>query len=260
MSTRHHLTDEQFEDIIKGIDVVPSHLEQCPDCRDRLAEKRALAARLNSAFASIKPDGNLAARIRDRLDLTAPSSQHGEPVRIITKLWPVLATAAAVLIVAVPLSLYFATPSAADAAQEELASIHKHNIKQVNEFYAEADPEKLTEYFKDKLGFSPALPCIGKGMEMLGCCVAHFKGRVVGSYVVDTPKGTISVIVVTDTPKKIGMNRMAGKAGDRQIFWKGSFARCKMVTVRLGDYSYCAVGEIPHNELKDLLSRLLLDG
>jgi len=255
----NHLTDEQFEDIIKGIDVVPSHLEQCPDCSDRLAEKRALAARLNSAFASIKPDANLAARIRDQLDLAEVPQEHGEPMGILRKLWPVLATAAAIMIVAVPLSLYFAAPSAADAAQEELASIHKHNIKQVNEFYAEADPEKLAEYFKDKLGFSPALPCIGKGMEMLGCCMAHFKGRVVGSYVVDTPKGTISVIVVTDTPKKIGMNRMAPKAGDRQRFWKGSFARCKMVTVRLGDYSYSAVGEISHNQLKDLLNRLLPD-
>lgn len=255
----NHLTDEQFEDVIKGIDVVPSHLEQCPDCSDRLAEKRALVARLNSAFASIRPDANLAARISDRLDLAANSSGHGESVGIIAKLWPVLATAAAIMIVAVPISLYFVTPSTANAAQEELASIHKHNIKQVNEFYAEADPEKLAGYFKEKLGFSPALPCVGKGMEMLGCCVAHFKGRVVGSYVVDTPKGAISVIVVTDTPKTIGMNRMVGKPGDQQTFWKGSFARCKMVTVRLGDYSYCAVGEISHNELKDLLSRLLPD-
>ena len=253
----NHLTDEQFEDIIKGIDVAPSHLDQCPQCSDRLAEKRALAARLNSAFASIKPDDNLAARISDQLERTAASSLHGESVGILAKLWPVLATAAAIMIVAVPLSLYFAAPSAADAAQEELASIHKHNIEQVNEFYAEADPEKLAEYFKDKLGFSPALPCIGQGMEMMGCCVAHFKGRVVASYVVNTPKGPISVIVVTDTPKTIGMNRMAGKAGDRQRFWKGSFARCKMVTVRLGDYSYCAVGEISHNQLKELLSRLL---
>jgi len=252
----NHLTDEQFEDIIQGDSIDASHLQQCPECSNRLAEKRALAERLNLAFTSIKPDSDLADRIRDQLDPTVPSARR-ESVGIIKTLWPILATAAAILIVAVPLSLYFAAPSTAGAAQEQLVNIHKHNIQQANEFYTEADPEKLAQYFKEKLGFSPALPCVGQGMEMLGCCVAHFKGRVVGSYVVDTPKGPVSVIVVTDTPKTIGMTRMARKAGDKQKFWKGSFAKCKMVTVRLGDYSYCAVGEISHDQLREFLSRLL---
>jgi hypothetical protein len=30
-----------------------------------------------------------------------------------------------------------------------------------------------------------------------------------------------------------------------------------MVTVRLGDYSYCAVGEISHEYLTELLSQLI---
>jgi hypothetical protein len=72
----------------------------------------------------------------------------------------------------------------------------------------------------------------------------------------------ISIIVVTDTPKEIAMRRMPKQKGYGQSFWKSSYAQCNMVTVRLGDYSYCAIGEISeisHKYLKDLLNRLLPD-
>jgi len=70
-------------------------------------------------------------------------------------------------------------------------------------------------------------------------------------------KALISIIVVTDTPKSIGMSRMLERTRSGQTCWKASFARCSMVTVRLGDYSYCAVAEISHKYLLELISRLL---
>jgi hypothetical protein len=140
--------------------------------------------------------------------------------------------------------------------------IHQQNLGSHREFYNDADPEKVAEYFKDKLGFAPAFPCTGQGMAIRGCCIAHFKGQIVGSYVVDTPKGIISIIVVTDTPRQMGMTSMSEKAGYNQNLWKSSYAQCNMVTVRLGGYSYCAIGEISkisHEYLRDLFSRLLPD-
>ncbi len=261
-----HLTDEQFEDIMQGKDINLTHLDQCRDCRDRLAEKQAIAARLRSAFTSVQADADIANRIRGRINQsfetadTVESVQHTWTARLHHKLWPALAVAAAILVVLVPLSLFFSSPSAAKAAQAELVRIHRHNLSPHREFYNNADPEKVAEYFRDKLGFTPVFPRTGQGMAIRGCCIAHFKGQIVGSYVVDTPRGIISVIVVTDTPKEMGMTHMPEKAGYEQSFWESSYAQCNMVTVRLGDYSYCAIGEISessHKYLGDFLSRLL---
>ena len=262
----NHLTNEQLEDIMQGHDIDLTHLNQCQDCRDRLAEKQAIAARLHSAFASVKADAGLADRIRCQINQssetaeTVKSIQHTWSTRLHHKLWPALAAAAAIFVVFIPLSFYVLTPSAAKAARAELVMIHQQNLSPHREFYNNTDPEKLTEYFKDKLGFVPAFPCTGQGMEIRGCCIAHFKGQIVGSYVVDTPRGIISIIIVTDTPKQMGMTRMPKKKGYEQSLWKSSYAQCNMVTVRLNGNSYCAIGEISkisHKYLKDLLSRLL---
>jgi hypothetical protein len=163
--------------------------------------------------------------------------------------------AAAILIIVVPLSVYFGTPSAARAAHAELVKIHNHNLSPGHEFYSEAEPEKLAEYFKDKLGFNPRLPESSRGLALRGCCVRHFRGQVVGSYVVETPEGVMSIVVVTDKPESLGIKSKFRKG--QYTYWKSSFAKCDMVTVRIGDYSYCAVGEISHEYLTELLSQLL---
>ena len=259
----NHITDEQFEDILQGEETDLAHLRQCQDCRDRLAEKKAIAERLRSAFGSVQAGPELADRISHKLNTTITAAMSDKPVKRVSlsrhrrQLWPAFAAAATILIVLVPLSLYFAAPSAAKAAQAELVGIHQENLGPDREFFSDAEPEKLAEYFKSELGFSPALPCTGHRMAIRGCCVAHFRERIVGSYVVDTPQGVISIIVVTDTPKSIGMSRMLERTRSGQTYWKASFARCSMVTVRLGDYSYCAVGEISHKYLLELISRLL---
>jgi hypothetical protein len=73
--------------------------------------------------------------------------------------------------------------------------------------------------------------------------------------VVDTPQGVMSVIVVTDEPHTLGMSsRFEYK---EQTFYKSSFAKCDMVATRLGDFSYCAVGEISHEFLTELLVQLI---
>jgi len=253
-----HLTDEQFEDIMQGEDIDLTHLRQCRDCQNRLAEKQAVAARLRSAFSSVQPGQNLAKKIHRRINATAEVTMTFQRTwlnRRSRQLWPVLAAAAAILIVLVPLSLYFGAPSAASAAQAELVKIHEHNLSPDHEFYSEAEPEKLAEYFKDKLGFNLRLPEPGHGMALRGCCVRHFRGQVVGSYVVDTPEGVMSVVVVTDKPESLGIKGKFKKG--RHTYWKSSIAKCDMVSVRIGDYSYCAVGEISHEYLTELLSRLL---
>ena len=259
-----HLTDEQLEEVMRGSPpkAGPEHLEHCDECKERLAEKEALADRLRSAFATIKPEEGLAERIREQLNVGSSPSEHAHTIRLFNirsrrRDWSAIAAAAAVLIIGIPLVIYLAKPSSAAAAQAALVKIHENNLSVKHEFYSEADPEKLAEYFKGKLGFSPSMPRPGRGLALRGCCVAHFRGEVVGSYVVDTPEGVMSIVVVTDRPQSLGMGGRFERGG--WIFWKSSFAKCEMVTVRLGDYSYCAVGEISHKYLTELLARLLPD-
>lgn len=255
-----HLTDEQFEDIIQGVMVKPEHFNQCDQCKKKLAEKQALAVRLRSAFAAVKPSENLAERINQRLNTSSTQRTNIRQLlgfRRHWRGWLAVASSAAALIILVPFVIYMTKPSAVDAAQAELARIHHHNLSANNEFYSQADPEKLAEYFKDKLGFSPTMPQPGQGLALRGCCVRHFRGKIVGSYVVETPEGIMSIVVVTDHPQTLGMGQKFQHS--QYTFWKSSFARCKMVTVQLGDYSYCVVGEISHSYLIALLDKLLPD-
>jgi len=252
----NHLTDEQFEDIIQGVLPEPEHLADCGRCRDLLAQKRAIANRLRSAFASVKADERLAKNIRAQLTVEAVPKRAQfvnrlSNIRLQKIAWPVVA---AVIAAGILLSVYLMTPTSAMAA---LVKIHKHNLSAEHEFYSEADPEKLAEYFKNKLGFSPSMPRPGQGLALRGCCVRHFRGQIVGSYVVETPEGVMSVVVVTDRPESLGMAQRFQHG--QHTFWKSSFAKCDMVSVRLGQLTYCAVGEVSHPYLTELLTKLLPD-
>ncbi len=208
-----HLTDEQFEDVVQGLAPEPAHLAECPACRDRLAERRAVRDRLRSAMASVRPDAALAERIR-RATETARAVPTAAPAKRLAHrplprlAWASLA-AAAVILIAVTTILYLTAPN---SAQAELVRIHTANLSASPGFYAEADPAKLAEYLKTELGFQPAAPQLGQGMAMRGCCVAHFQGHAVGSYVVKTPRGSLSIIVVPQTPAQLGMDpRVPGR-------------------------------------------------
>ena len=256
----NHLSDEQLEEIIQGKESPSAHLEYCAECRGRLAEKEALARRLRSAFVSIKAGEVLAGRIRQQLNVgSMPAENTGSrrllSIRFHWRDWSAVAAVAAVLIIAIVFVFQVAIPPAAMAAKAALVKIHEHNLSEKHEFYSEADPEKLAEYFKNKLGFSPSMPRLEQGMALRGCCVVHFRGQIVGSYVVETPEGVMSIVVVTDRPESLGMGQKFQHG--EYTFWKSSFAKCDMVSVRLGDYTYCAVGEISHKYLTELLSRLM---
>ena len=237
------------------------HLATCRKCRDRIAARQALARRLRSAFASVHTGDDLKACVGRQLR-TAPGPERGLAasarsgrLKTLRRHWRGLTAAAAVLLVALPLYLYFSSPVSLQAVQEELVDIHTHNLSDHREFFSDADPQRLAEYMRSQLGFTPSFPALGQGMKLRGCCVAHFRNRPVGSYVVDTLRGFISVIVVAESPQDLGMTRFQGNPDG--IRWTGSYARCNMATIAVDQLSYCAVGEVPHKTLMELLELLL---
>ena len=249
-----------MEDIFHGRVPEPEHLGECEQCKNRLNERKALAGRLRRAFSSVKPGADLVKAIRSQFGYDSTTHVRRFVFKGIFEkhinriLMP--AAAAMILLMISIFGIYSLQPDPAMAAKAQLIKIHEHNLSPGKEFHAEAEPAKLAAYFKDKLGFSPTIPKLGSGMSLRGCCVRHFNEEIVGSYVVDTPKGVMSMIIVTDSPESLGMAEKAQMDG--QVIWKSSFAKCNMVTVRLGGYSYCAVGEISYDYLIDLLSRLMM--
>lgn len=256
----NHLTNEQLEQMLQGIDDHSDHLKDCENCRARLEEKKAIADRLRTAFENVSPKEELIQAIKRQINMqSVPSWQRRTKnllgFRAHWKGWTAAVSALAALLIMAPIFLDLTDPSSAMAAQAELVRIHEHNLSGEHEFYSESDPEKLADYFKEKLGFNPRMPDTGHGLALRGCCVRHFQEQVVGSYVVDTPEGVMSIVVVTDDPELFGIDGKFELGG--YTYFKSSFAKCDMVTVRIGDYSYCAVGEVSHNYLTELLSRLL---
>ena len=259
-----HLTEEQFEDILGGTLEAHAHLEQCAACHKRLTEKEALAGRLREAFATVKVSPDFAEQLRNQIQ---ERSKPAQSIKLSDKrglqhwrnrILSGLAAAAVLMIVMIPVGIYVTDAKQAQAAQKALVDIHDmHMNPPEGGLFENDDPEQLAVYLKEQLGFRPRFPILGQGLKIRGCCVDHFQGDTVGSYVVDTPSGVISIIVVTDTPKELGMKKMNLSTESQYTFWKSSYAHCHMVTVRLDEYSYCAVGEIEHQPLYDILRRLL---
>jgi len=257
-----HLSDEQFEDVLAGSAPEPDHLAQCELCKAQLVERRALRSRLRSVFATVHASADLVERIRSNVQRSTTISESTairptKPRILQFSRWAIpLAAAAAVVLIAIPGFLFLTRPEPAMAAHAELYRIHQHSLSPHTELYSDADPESLAGFLKDKLGFKPAFPPrLGAGMSLRGCCITHFRDKPVGSYVVDTPQGVISIIVVTETPDSLGMKEALRRGN--HTYMAGSFAKCNMVTSELGGYTYCAVGEVPRELLADLLEQLV---
>ncbi len=254
-----HLTDEQLDVILQG-DGDDEHVARCPQCSARLAERQAVADRLRSAFGSVRASDELTEKIR-RSVAVDQSATPGPPRRAHVRRGPFrwlmpLTAAAVVMLGALAAVLFLPTPeSASAAAREELFNIHQHGLSPHTELYTDDEPHRLAEFLKNELGFEVAVPKLEAGMSLRGCCVTHFRDKPVGSYVVDTPRSVISVIVVTETLQSLGLTEGPTRGG--RLYGVGSFAKCSMVSVKLNGYTYCAVGEVPHDYLIDLLEQLV---
>lgn len=257
-----HLNDEQLESALQDPATQAEHLEGCSECQRRLEELQAVRQRLQTAFASVQTPPSLSKRIeaalRDGPDsaMSAVKAVSRQPMalRFRRYSWH-MAAAAALILAAVPLFVYFAQPSPAQAAQQELVNIHRHNLAGSHGFYSEDEPAKLAHYFKDQLGFEPAMPKLNQGMAIRGCCTARFNEKIVGSYVVDTPHGVVSIIVISDSPEAVGLSRQDGRDG--KPIWTGHMTLCNMAAVRMGGLTYTAVSEIPQDSLIQLLGMLV---
>ena len=253
------LSDEQLEDIIRGRVQAPEEMD--PRDSRRVAEMRAVRDRLRSAMASVQMDEPAAERIRRAVRDAAsageqsPARAHAAP-RIIRfprlARWLPAVAAAIIIAVAIPFLLPD-TPT----AQAELAGIHNANVSGGGEFHHESDPDKVVRELEKKLGYAPAVPPLQEGASIVGCCVKVFRGRPAATYLLKLPRGKVSIVVTPDEPETMKLKRHFEHNGIH--FCACGHEKCKMVALRLGNYTYVALGEMSHEALIELLLKLLPD-
>jgi hypothetical protein len=252
-----HLTDEQYENLLQGQPLDTDHMNHCEVCQSRFKEKQALKSRLNSAFSGVTPSKALVEKIRGQMALTAPAMASHEGPRVLKlshhrKLWAATLSTVAAILILIPLLKVALVPTPVYA---DLVDIHQHNLSEGQGYMAQTDPNVLAAHFREQLGFNPRLPELGHGLALRGCCIKHFQGNIVGSYVMDTPQGVISIVVVKDEPAALGMT-ISSQVGN-QTYYQSQFALCDMVAIRIEDHTYCAIGQVSSAYLQTLLEKLL---
>jgi len=253
-----HLTDEQIEDVLNGRMPEPEDLDT--SVRARLEDMHAIRGRLKKAFASVSASEELRRRVRANLaddphDREAAAATRPRVIRVARRFVPALA-AAAVLLVAVSVVVFVGRGQPVMGAQAQFERIHLKNLGAGDGFHADSDPIRIADHLRARLGYTPRMIALPEGGQFGGCSIADFRENSVGSYIVETPHGNVSIIVVTDPPETLAFRHRSVRDG-AEFFACGS-EDCKMVAVRIGEYTYAAVcAKSTHDELISLLKPLL---
>ncbi|MFP4105007.1 MAG: hypothetical protein ACLFVU_02860 [Phycisphaerae bacterium] len=255
------LSDEQLEDVLQGRADQPEDLDSTSAAK--LTEMKAIQARLQHAFASVQAPDRLRTTIEQQVtDATGPRNQD-KPRTVFTqrfrRLWPAVA-AAAMLLVGIPLlSVAFSGDSTA-VAQTELAEIHESNLKPHDhnpsqERFPGGQPCEMAGWMSERVGKTVAVPTPGDGMELQASCMASFRNEKVASYLVLFDGNSISIVVLKEQPRDLGLIAARMFAGHRMN--AGTSDKCNFLAVRFEGWTYVAVGEASHEVLAKPLVRLL---
>jgi hypothetical protein len=244
-----HLTDEQLESMLQGQGGGDAHLQACDQCRARLAEKQAIAQRLRSAFAAIQPPERLMQGICTQVGVKEPKTNvklHDVRNKWVARISAMAAVFLIGLFVVLSLS-----PSSAHATQTTLAEIHKMGLSGNHTLWTQTDPNELAEQYQQKLGVRTQLPPYSEKIKLCTCCIAKcLEHDIIGTYMAVTEQGNITVAIVEILPDVLG------KPMTDPNYYQSQKGQCNIVAVRIGEQTYCAVGQVEHRYLQDLLQQL----
>jgi anti-sigma factor RsiW len=246
-----HLNDEQLDDLIHGHGPEPDHLAACDACRVRLAQRRALAERLQSAFTSVEAGSDIRSRILAAVQSASASAAPPRRSRLRRRLWSALAAAAVIALCVIPLSIFRHTGSQVQASQLELSGIHHLTLDHPEKLFHDQDPNRMADHLQQATGCRPALigPC--EHWVICGSRSCTFRGRAVPTYMVESASGKVSVLTLSETPGQLGLQR------DPVLeTWTATCRCCQMAAVQLGKETCLAVGDVTQEVLQEVLNRI----
>lgn len=245
------LNDEQIHNALDGNE--PADLNEAD--RQTLRGHRALRDRLRGCFADVAAPAGLADRIRGATE-AAINASAGESR--VYRMGPWLRSglaAAAVLVLALALPYVFVPQTPIQAAQPQLVHIHEQNLAHEAGFMPAEDPCRVADHMAAETGHRPRMPDC-EAVNVVGCRVGRLWDRAVGTYLVETADGPVSLVVTADPPEKLALR--LPEFTDRDVtFHPCKTDRCNILAVRIGDLTYVAVGQVDHDTLQAVLLALL---
>jgi anti-sigma factor RsiW len=242
-----HLSTEQLEDLLAGEGgEAREHLDDCEACRQRLAEAELLRNRLRGAFEGVRPPADLASRI------LSESRNPPAPKRPVAKALRSGLAAAAVILLGVTLWMHL---EANGSAPSDLLAMHEGNVARVNGFHLAGEPERIVALLLEEVGRAPASPRLCQCSSLEGGRQGRLLGQSVGTYLVRTPKGEVSVVIAVARPVALGLEPMTHASG--ADLWCLHCDSCHIVAMRSDSATYVTVGDMSDEQLADVLLRVV---
>ena len=249
----NHLSEEQLEDILAGRTDEPAEMD--PASRRKLEAMRAVRHRLQAAMASAEPSASLAEGIAAKLD-DADSQAQPRVIRFPAWAWKVVAAAAVVTLIAVPIWFQFGRAEPALAAQEEFYQIHHTNLAHGGDFVEMTDPNAVSAHLAPHLQAPLRVP-VTEDVDLQGACAARFRGRAAASYLVRTPHGLISVVVVREDPETFHFDRRHTDLMTDRAVYQGQQDEYRLLATRVGNLTYCVIGQVNQEGLLHIMAILI---
>ncbi len=252
------ITYVQLEELVEG----EADTSEVDNDRIRMAVEghRALRRRIRGAFESQRPGIGLFVRVQSTVSAAGAASprEHGEVVLRFPR-WGVVASAAAMVLMVLS-AVYLLAPdpqAPVSAGQGKIAQAvlaHIHTETSSHPTHPSSDWSDVRGYLAEQTGIRPR-KVSGSSLQLVGGSRTEFMGEAAASYVFQTPEGPLTVVVMRTSPEKLNFDHCRRiHAGQ---FWACGFRDSRMVAVRVGDLTYCAIGKFDHDRLSELLRPLL---
>ncbi len=253
------MTDVQLEEFVEG-EADISNVDS-DEIRLAIEGHRALRRRLREAFETHRPGLGLFVRVQSAVSeagVCPPGGDHEIVLRF--PRWGIVASAAAMVLVVLSAAYMFApAPQAAPVsagqgkiAQAVLAHIHKETSS--HPIHPSSDWSDVRGYLAEHTGIRPRRVS-GSSLQLIGGSQTEFFGESAASYVFQTPEGPVTVVVMRAPPEKLNFDR-CHRIDDSRL-WACGFRDSRMVALRVGDLTYCAIGKFDHDRLSELLRPLM---
>ncbi len=217
-------------DLIRQV-AIEGHLEACPSCARLYEARRAVQSAVRTSGLYFHAPDGLEERVRRIADRASQS-----PSRL--RSWPVLAAAAALVLLSVTAALVIGSWRArqADMVAQEILSAHVRSLLPGHlTDVVSSDHHTVKPWFAGKVDFSPPVPDLGnEGFPLAGGRIDYVAGRTVAALVYTRRKHVLNVFVWPSNSES--PEREEHSHGYNLVRWSRAGVECWVISdVAAGD-------------------------
>ncbi len=227
-------------DLVRNV-AIEQHLHVCPVCSPIYTQHQALRAALRTSGLSFKAPPYLQKRLHSSLRQVSEKKPLTQ-----TRQWRVLASAAALVILAIitwSLVRAISVPSANDQLAQDVVSSHIRSLMASHLVdVSSSDQHTVKPWFDGKLDFSPpVIDLVQQGFPLVGGRLDYLNNRVVAAVVYRRNKHIINLFLWPSTQDSHGATTMVTLQGYHVFSWTQS------------GMTYWAVSDLNLNEFQEFV-------